>query len=280
MPRSQPDRYRIPSLSKACQALRLMSDAGGVFTPSDLARQLAMPRTTAFRLLRTLVGEGLMEEQDGGYRLGVGMLRLALRTLEGIDVRGKSVPVLRELSQQSGETAHVAVLADDKALLVEVCDSPNPLRVASRAGSLVDLHCSSVGKIFLAWGTPEWRDSILDEIKLPQPNRGLQKSRTEFVQELEQIRTLGYALDDEEYLDGVRCLAVPVYDVAGRVVAAIGITGTTLRFTRGEIPRMIEVVRQAATDLSALLGYEGDQPVGRRKAAGQSPDTKKDSRAK
>ena len=250
------DRYRIPSLSKACQALRLMADAGGTFTPSDLARQLSMPRTTAFRLLRTLVAEGLMEERDGGYRLGVGMLRLALRTLEGIDVRGKSVPVLRDLANESGETAHLAIMTSDKAMLVEVCDSPNPLRVASRTGSLVDLHCSSIGKVLLAWSDPERRRQLLEAIQLPRHADATIVSLDKFKAELDRVTHEGYALDDEEYLDGVRCLARPVWDVEGRVVAAIGITGTTMRFTRGEIPRMNEIVKRAADRLSSALGYE------------------------
>jgi IclR family acetate operon transcriptional repressor len=254
MKRNVADRYRIPSLSKACQALRLMADAGTTFTPSDLARQLSMPRTTAFRLLRTLVAEGLVEERPDGYRLGIGMLRLALRTLESIDVRGKSVPVLRELAKGSGETAHLAILAADKALLVEVCDSSNPLRVASRTGSLVDLHCSSTGKVLLAACDEPYRDSLIEAMKLERRTRNTITSHQELRRDLEKTVERGYGLDDEEYMEGVRCLAAPVRDIQGRVVAAIGITGATLRFTRGEIPRVAEMVIGAATQLSRDLG--------------------------
>lgn len=255
MQRPPVDRYQIPSLAKACQALRLMADAGRPFTPSDLARQLKMPRTTAFRLLRTLVAEGLIDERDDGYHLGIGMLRLALRTLEGIDVRGKSVPVLRELANCTGETAHIAILASDKSLLVEVFDSPNPLRVASRTGTLADLHCSSTGKVLLAHLAAERRDLLIEALKMERRTRNTITAKQDLRRDLERVLELGYGLDDEEYMEGVRCLAAPVRDVGDHVVAAIGITGATLRFTRGEIPRIAELVIGAAAQLSRMLGH-------------------------
>jgi DNA-binding IclR family transcriptional regulator len=163
--------------------------------------------------------------------------------------------VLRELAKESGETAHVAVLAGDKALLVEVCDSHNSLRVASRSGAMVDLYCSSTGKVLLAACEESYREELIKAIKPVRRTSNTIATQQELREELVRTTARGYGLDDEEYMEGVRCLAAPVRGVDGRVVAAIGITGATLRFTRGEIPRIAKLVKAAADELSLRLGY-------------------------
>jgi DNA-binding IclR family transcriptional regulator len=248
------DRYNIPSLVKACQTLQLMAHESEAITPSMLAKRLTMSRTTAFRTLRTFVHEGLAEEVDGGYRLGTGMLQLALLVLDQLDVRKVATPVLRQLAERSGETAHLAVFTGGRPLLVEVADSPNPLRVASRPGSVVDPHCSATGKVLLAHLPQGQQDAILAGLTLNQRTPRTITDPAALVTELAKVRSHGFALDDEEYIIGARCLAAPVRDAAGTVCAAIGITAAASRFTPQRTGEVAAMVMEAAQHLSCLVG--------------------------
>jgi DNA-binding IclR family transcriptional regulator len=254
MPADPDTRYNIPSVVKACQTLRLMAEEAVVITPSGLAKRLKMSRTTAFRTLRTFVHEGLIEEVEGGYRLGTGMLRLSLQVLDQLDVRKVATPVLRQLAERSGETAHLAIIAGGRMLLVEVADSPNPLRVASRPGSLVDPHCSATGKVLLAHLPQDRLDAMLAGLALTPRTPRTITDPAALVAELGKVRSLGFALDDEEYITGARCLAAPVRNAGGEVCAAIGITAAASRFTPQRTGEMAALVMEAAQQLSLLVG--------------------------
>ena len=254
------DRYRIPSVLKASQTLRLMAEEATPLTASALARRLRISRTTAFRMLRTLAEDGLIEERTEGYRLSTGMLQLALRVLDQLDVRKVATPVLRQLAERTGETAHLAVLADGRSLLVEVVDSPNPLRVASRPGALVDPYCCATGKVLLAHLPAETRAAIIAGLTFTARTTRTIASAEALTAELAKVLSLGFALDDEEYLTGARCLAAPVYDAGGRVCAAVGITAAASRFSPQKTGEIAAQVMESAHQLSLLIG--GSSPAG------------------
>jgi len=248
------DKYRIPNLARACQVLHLLATERQGLSVTELARRLAMPRTTAFRVLKTLCAEGMIEQQNGGYRAGAGLLRLGLEALQAVELRSLAAPILRQLAQETGETAHLAVREGSQMLILEVSDSPNPLRVASRPGALVSIHCAATGKAMLATLPADELHDLLSGLELAPRTQNTITSVTGLAWEVEAIRQRGYAVDNEEYHDGVRCLAAPVRDAHGAPVAAIGITGATVRFTKRRIPEVARAVMQAAKSLSSALG--------------------------
>lgn len=248
------DSYQIPNLIKACQTLTWLAAEPGATSASEVARHLDMPRTSAFRILRTLCATGLLEEVDGKYRRGPGLLRLGLLALESAEINALATPILRDLADASDETAHLAVRAGDQIMILQVADSPHPIRVASRPGTLVEIHCSATGKAILAALAVDDVRMLLAGVRLERrTERTLTALRT-LEAELEQVRHRGYAIDDEEYHDGVRCLAAVVRDGRGDAVAAIGVTATALRFTKRKIPAMARLVIQAADALSEAMG--------------------------
>jgi len=248
------DKYLIPNLAKACRVLHLLAAERRGLSVTELARRLAMPRTTAFRVLKTLCAEGMIERRNGGYRSGTGLLRLGLEALRALELRTLAAPILRKLARTTGETAHLAVRESSQMLILEVCDSPNPLRVASRPGSLVSIHCAATGKAMLATLPADELQELLAGLELAPRTPNTITSVPGLEKEIEAIRPRGYAVDNEEYHDGVRCLAAPVRDAHGAPVAAIGITGVTIRFTKRRIPEVARAVMQAAESLSSALG--------------------------
>ncbi len=253
------EQYLIPNLSKACGLLILLSDNPDGVSMVQIEKKLDLPKTTAFRILKTLCISEMACKMGNLYFPGSALIRIGLQVLHGTQLRQKGLPILRELTAKTHLTSHIAIPSGGYSLILEVCDSPGPLRVASRPGTLVDLHCSSTGKVFLATLFYDKLDEFL--VKYPM------SSRTEFtitekgkiLSHLETIRRQGYAVDDQEYHLGVRCLACPVWDMQDQVVAAIGITGPVSELTGGNVPALAYLVMQTADQLSKSLGYSGKQ---------------------
>lgn len=251
------ERYVIPNLRNACRILKLLGRSPDGLKGADIGRTLAIPVTTTLRIMTTLHLEGLVRKNGALFELGPVLIQLGNASLAGTEIRTAALPVLESLTAQTDETSHLAIPCDDRSLIVAVQDSPHPLRAASRPGFLAELHCSSTGKTLLAF----LHHLRLNEFYGPgaeRPTKRTPRTHTslhEISREAELTRKRGYALDDEEFAPGIRCLAAPVFASDGTVAAAIGITASTVRFTKERIPEMARKVRSAAAELSRLLGH-------------------------
>lgn len=246
-------KYIIPNLRNACRVLRLLSEQGAGLPLAEITRRLEIPRTTALRIVTTLSVEGMVEQAGKSFVLGPSLIQLGTRALENLDLRTIAIPVLRELSQRTQETAHLAVPTGDKALLLEVCDSPLPVRVASRPGTLADIHCSATGKVFLSF-CHEDLAAFLQDKELIRRTENTKTTLAQLLIETERTRERGYAVDEEEYSLGVRCLAAPIRNSFGKVIAAVGITASASSFTKRLIPSVARDVTTAALTISKTLG--------------------------
>lgn len=248
------EKYIIPNLRNACRVLKVLARHEGSLTMSELADQLDIPRTTALRILRTFEVEGFVQRDQAQYRLGSGMIHVGLKALAGVNIRTIAVPVLKDLAEQTGETAHLAVLADDRSLILEVCDSPHPLHIASRPGSLAWLHASATGKVLMAHRLKGRIAEVFQDGPPPQLTPRTMTGVEEMEAEVERTLERGFGLDNEEYFEGARCLAAPVRNARQEVIAAVGITGATTRFTMDRLDEFAGYVKDAAQRISEQLG--------------------------
>lgn len=249
------ERYVIPNLRNACRILKLLGRHPNGLKAADLARDLKIPVTTTLRIMTTLGLEELARKVEGRYELGPVLIQLGNAALAGTEIRELALPMLQRLTDDTDETSHLAIPCDDRALIVAVQDSPHPLRAASRPGFLAELHCSSTGKIFLAF-LHRTRIAELVTASPPTPRTPLTLTRlADIKKEAELTRKRGFSLDNEEFNPGVRCLAAPVFASDGIVVAAIGITAAAVRFPEKRIPEMSAKVRAVAGELSRRMGY-------------------------
>jgi DNA-binding IclR family transcriptional regulator len=246
--------YLIPNLVNAGRVLKLLATTAGL-TVLEISRALHVPRTTVLRIVTSLAREGLVEAENGAFSLGPTLIYLGIRAMDGIDLTGLAKPLLKRLAHETGETAHLAMLADDKSILLEVCQSPLPIRAGAQPGTRAALHCSATGKVFLTWNLADALEAFFARA---QPTARTARTITtpeRMAKELALIRKRGYAVDEEEFFDGIRCLAVPVLNSHGHVRLALGITGVTARLTRGRIPECVEKLKTAAAELSSAIGY-------------------------
>lgn len=244
----------VKTLARGLRILELLAEVEGGMTSTELAEQLAIDKSSMSRLMNTLVSYGFAErdEQTRRYFLGTYMQELGRRAGQHASLRDLVEPYLQHLSSLTGENAHVAVYAAPHAVTIADVPSTEPLRVVSEVGRRLPLHCSAIGKCLLAFAA------------LPLPTSFARYTSRTIVDaaqlklQLEQIRYQGYALDDEELTLGVRGIAVPIRNREGRTIATMGLSGPTVRLTFEQLPRLVELLSQAARDVSAELGF---QPV-------------------
>ncbi len=247
------NNYIIPNLAKACDVLALVVGVKEGYSASEIEEKLSITRTTAFRILKTLCSKRLLAKQGARYIAGAGILELGLRALNTYTLREQAVPVLHKLTELTGQTSHLAVLNGEHSLILEVCDSSNPVRVASRPGTLADLHCSSTGKIFLAYIFKDRLDDLYSGQTMENRTENTLTDIASLSGELANIRRQGYAVDNQEYHMAIRCLAAPVRNLRNDVVAAIGITATANDFTIDITDQIAGMVMGSAKELSKLL---------------------------
>jgi DNA-binding IclR family transcriptional regulator len=248
------NNYIVPSLRNSFTILDILSTQNEL-TLQELSQLTTIPKTTVFRILYTLENQGVIEREGDTYKIGFRVIKLGMAALSKMELRNIVIPFLYGLSIELGETSHLAVLSDNKSLIIEVCDSPHPVKISSRPGTSVSLHCSATGKILLAFVVGS--ESIGDFFQGVTMEKRTENTITEIdtlKRELEKIRVQGYAVDNEEFYENVRCLAAPIQNAFGKTVAAIGITATTIRFKKDRIPSVSKEVIKVAREISKKLG--------------------------
>jgi len=248
-------RYDIPNLRKACEVIKAIAECSDGLSFKQLQHKTSIPRTTLIRILETLqIQEFVRQRSNKFYQLGNEFLRIGLQFSNRLNLRELSASHLNRLAISTRATSHLAVPSGNKSLIVAVQESPERIQAASKPGFVADLHCSSTGKCFLAMSNVEVYKWCYEN----NPNAYTPKTMTDpslLEAELAITRKRGYAIDNEEYSIGIRCCAAPVYNAAGQMTAAIGITAPANLFTSNDDERISRLVMLESQALSAALGF-------------------------
>jgi IclR family acetate operon transcriptional repressor len=248
----------INSLGRGLRTLQIMAEAEGSVGVSELAQALGVDPSSSYRLLATLEQHGFVRQEPHGkkYALGYAVLDLAGAVLRRLDVASLAGPRLRTLSLETGESAHLAVRDGMRAVFVCRELAAAALRVETAIGSSEPAHCTAVGKVLLAAQPEADLTVLLAEAPLARYTDQTITSVEDLRADLARTLARGYAYDDEELHLGVRCLAAPVRDYQGSVVAAAGISGPSGRLTRDRLPDLAAAVIATAAEITGALGYQ------------------------
>jgi len=222
---------------------------------SELSNATGQPVGTIHRLLMTLVARNYVV-RDGRtrrYTLGPAFRRLAGISLQTPDWAEIGTPLLRDLVEISGETANLAVMEGDRAVYVAQVQPRRMVRMFTELGNRVYLHCTGCGKVLLAYQPDSVIASIIAETGLPGFTDTTITDPGQLKQELEMIRQQGYAIDNGEQEEGVRCIAAPVYDPRGKVIAALSISGPGSRLDSRRIPTLLPHLKRISAAISSAL---------------------------
>jgi len=241
----------LTSARSALQVLKAFTPEHPEWGVRELSSHLGWARSTTHVLLSTLAGEGFLKQSpDRRYRLGWTIFELGSVFLSGLELREVALPVMRRLNQRFNEAVHVAVLDRGEAVYVEKVASAKSVQLFTRMGLRYPAHCSGVGKALLAHAS----ETVLRDVSLiPFTSHTIVDPHV-FRQELEHIRNVGVAYDREEALVGLSCVAAPIYDFTGEVIAALSISLPTVRFLPAE-SCLTKAVKEATSEISQSLGY-------------------------
>ena len=259
---SSKERYIINSIIRACNILRYLSAERGHFKISQLARQLQLDRSTTYRILLSLESCGFVErdERTGEYSLGMTAFEIGNAFLSQMDFIKISKPIMAELAWKVQETVHLAVLSETEIVYVEKSDSPRTLGVMSKIGQRAPVYCTALGKVLLAHQSKEERSRIIQEIKLRPYTKNTIISKKGLTEELREIREKGYALDRMEYEEEVECIAAPIRDHLGNVIAALSISGPQRKVGTPNEAQFVSQVVEGAALISYKMGYREGSP--------------------
>ncbi len=255
---------------KALDILERLAEGRRAMSAQEIAQACRLSRPTAYRLLTTLMSRGFVRVDDNyQYSLGTRLLSLGRIVLDRIDLQELARPYLHELCAISNETANLSILDGAETLYIGKEESPQssqtPISVQMRSniGTRLALHSSAMGKAILAYSTPDARQSLLSRTTpLKRYTLNTITDPDALARELERIRQQGYATDDREVDDGTRCVAAPVFDSGGRVIAAMSIAGPAYRLTLDRLHRLSGDVIRVTQALSRQLGYSGENMNG------------------
>jgi len=250
---------RSSVLQRSFSMLEFIVRHGTPLTPAEIADGLGLPKPTVYRLIEGLERQGLLRRQFGAKRLTAGprLVDLAFSTLRASVQYGPRRMILEALVRDCGETCNIGALDANEIVYLDRVEAKHwPLRLQFGIGSRVPLHCTAIGKLFLAFLPARQRRVLLSNLQLDPYTPSTLVSREALEAELKQIREAQMAVDREEYLAGVVCAAAPIFDTRGELRAGIAIQAPAARLSAADAERHRDRLLQAARDLSNSFDFE------------------------
>ncbi|MBE0532244.1 MAG: IclR family transcriptional regulator [Rhodospirillales bacterium] len=243
----------------ALRALRVLEILGSSRWPvpvGAVAEGIGADRSTAYRMLMTLMEAGYVarDAASRNYRLSYKIVSLTKWLLAADDASESIMACLRDISAQTGETAHYSVLDGDETVLVFRAKGTQLVNVDFQIGDRAALHCTSIGKVFLAFEDVRLVDRIAKN-GLPKRARRTITDPDRLRAEVQRVRRQGFAFDDFEFADDMRCVAVPVFGKNGALVGGISLSGPSSRYSQAKLEELRDCALVAARNLSERLGH-------------------------
>lgn len=267
--RSGREPGQVQSVCKAMDLLSCLAQARAPLTLGELSARTGIPKATVHGLLSAMRPSAVVEQsaEDGRYRLGVRLFEYGCAVSRGWNVLEAAAEPLRRVAEQTGETASVAALDRGEVLILDCADAHSDLRVVSEKGARLPLHCTSQGKLLLAYLPQAQRRSLLRGCDFAAYTPHGHTSAASLEEELPRILERGYAIEDGEYRIGLRSVSAPVFDVNGRAAYAMCVVGMFRRVNAPELERAARLLLEAAARISFDLGYRGIYGGGEQYAA-------------
>lgn len=251
----------VKSVGRALDIINLISKNRNGLGVTDISKQIDINKSSVYRILSTLVQYGYVDQdkETSCYKIGYKFLEISSKLLDSIDLRSEAQPFLKILENETNEVIHLVVYDQGEVVYIEKLEGTETLRMHSKVGKRAPMHCTSVGKAILAY-LPT--NVVVDILKTKGMPRHTDKTITdidEFLRELTKVKQKGYAYDLEENEYGIRCMAVPIFNHLGHVVAAVSISGPTIRMTDERLEKLQQKMLEMSASISARLGFIGEQ---------------------
>lgn len=252
----------VQSLERALNILNKLSEYPDGIQIARLSEQVGLTKSTTHRLLATLVNMHYVvkDEETDKYKLGLQVLFLSRNLLNNSNIVTTAKPFLENLSKEVNETVHLCIEDHGEIVYIDKIESNQSIQMYSRIGSRAPMHSTGVGKILLSDKNQKDFEKLLSKMEFVRKTPTTITSKEEFIKEIEKVKVQGYALDNVENEEVIRCIASPIFDHKGKIIASFSISGPSNRVTMEYIEStLIEKVKQYSKEISRNLGYTGSR---------------------
>jgi DNA-binding IclR family transcriptional regulator len=247
----------IQSVDRALKILDLFNEFETELKITDISEKLMLHKSTVHSLLKTLQTHQYIDQnpENGKYRLGMKLFERGNLVIHSLDIREIAKPHLNTLSKETLQTVHLVVLDGKEGVYIDKVEGVTSSALYSRIGRRIPIHCSSVGKALVAFKSNEEIEKILEGYEFDTRTEHTITNKEDFLKELDLVRQTGYSRDNQENEPGVNCVAIPVRNYTGEVIAAISISSPAMRFNEEQKALHIDLLKKEASNLSKKLGY-------------------------
>ena len=246
----------VQSVDRALEILNILQKEPHGIGVTRLSEKLDVSKSTAHRLLMSLLKENFVQQDEDNqrYHLGLRLMELGQTVTDQLDIRQIASPIMHGLVETTGETTHLVIRDRSEIVYIDKIENSKTIRMFSNIGKRAPMHCTGVGKAILAFLPEEQIHWVIEQSGLPRFTDTTITDREELLQHLEEIRSRGYSIDNEEHEKGIKCAAAPILNSKGEVVAGISVAGPIMRINDDNIDWIAVNVLQAAKAISKSLG--------------------------
>lgn len=248
------NKYRVPALMRTKRILDLLSEQEADMP--EMIDKLGLPKSTVYGLLRTLEELGFVRRLPANqkYTLGFRLYELGILAVSRVSIRDQAIPFLQKLVQSEKVTCHLGALDGNEAVYLLKVDPKDSILINSWEGKRISLNRSAMGKILLAWQPREKQRDLIDSLEFIQATPKTIMDKDEFINHVADVKQRRWAMDDEEDILGIRCVAAPVFTPEGTVRYVLSASGTTQKINEEVIPSLQKKVMETAHEISLALG--------------------------
>jgi DNA-binding IclR family transcriptional regulator len=246
----------VQSVDRTLNVLEKIINSENGITVTELSNSLDIHKSTVHRLLSTLAyRKYIKKDKNNLYFPGIKLLEIGSQTLNKSDMRKEIKPYLEKLMKKTEETIHLGILDDNEVIYIDKVESPHTIRMYSSIGKRAPVHCTGLGKVLIAFSSQEDIENFLETKKLKKYTENTITKPEEFKENLKKIKKRGYSIDNQEHEVNINCIASPIFDHKGNVLAAFSISGPSNRMTLETIQELKTMVLQYSKKISACFGY-------------------------
>jgi len=255
---------QVQSLCRALSILNVIADDDHGMTMTDISQRAALPMSTTHRLLTTLQHERYVryDNDQSLWKMGVQAFIIGNAFVSSRDVIATSRPLMAALMEKSGETVNLAVIDQGECIYLAQVECRQMMRVQAKPGSRVPIHSSAVGKALLAAMPVEKAKKFIQMREFERATDNTVIDQKALCKEIEEVRDIGFAYDDEEHCIGLRCVASAIYDEFGEPIAAVSLSGPMARVGDERFPVLGDMVKECAAEITAAMG--GVVPINKK----------------
>ncbi|GAH29277.1 unnamed protein product [marine sediment metagenome] len=247
----------IQSIDRALQVLELFSLEKPEWGITEISKALNIYKSNVHNVLTTLAEKGFVvkDSNTNKYKLGIKFFELGSIVIKNMDLRKIAHPYIEELSKEFNETVHLGVLDKGRVVSIEGEESDKSLCSHIEIGKRTPLHCTAIGKAIMAYLSENEINLIIREKGLEKFTENTITTKKELENEFKKIREQGFAVDNMEHEEGVRCVSGPIRDYTGKVIASMSISGPAFRINENDIPIIAKKVKEYCDCISEEMGY-------------------------